>query len=115
MNAIKLTLVSLVAASSAGVLLFYVLNPAAEAEPVLQPAGVIGEQPMEGFLSLQEPVIEKKQLAAPAQPAVAPEAESAALPVEPVQPIEDRGDAMLFEAEALNGTPFDQSITMPFD
>lgn len=33
----------------------------------------------------------------------------------PVQPIEERGDAMLFEIEALQNTPFDQAITMPFD
>jgi len=34
---------------------------------------------------------------------------------EPIPPIEERGDAMLFEVEALGGTPFDQSIIMPFD
>lgn len=36
-------------------------------------------------------------------------------PETPVQPLEERGDAMLFECEALYGTPFDQAITMPFD
>lgn len=34
---------------------------------------------------------------------------------EPVQTIEERGDAMLFEIEALSLMPFDQAITMPFD
>lgn len=33
----------------------------------------------------------------------------------PVQTLEERGDAMLFEAQALLDTPFDQAITMPFD
>jgi len=36
-------------------------------------------------------------------------------PKQPVQSLEERGDAMLFECEALAGTPFDQAITMPFD
>ena len=34
---------------------------------------------------------------------------------EPVQPLEERGDAMLFEIDALQNTPFDESITMPFE
>ena len=34
---------------------------------------------------------------------------------EPVQTLDERGDAVLFEAQALMDTPFDQSITMPFD
>lgn len=32
-----------------------------------------------------------------------------------VQPLDERGDAMLFEIEALQNTPFDQAVTMPFD
>ena len=36
-------------------------------------------------------------------------------PKQPVQSLEERGDAMLFEIEALAGMPFDQAITMPFD
>jgi hypothetical protein len=32
-----------------------------------------------------------------------------------VQPLEERGDAMLFEIDALQGTPFDQAIVAPFD
>ncbi len=34
---------------------------------------------------------------------------------QPVQPIEERGDAMLFEIQALEGTPFDSAVTMPFE
>lgn len=33
----------------------------------------------------------------------------------PVQSLEERGDAMLFESEALLGTPFDQAVVRPFD
>jgi hypothetical protein len=33
----------------------------------------------------------------------------------PVDPLEERGDAMLFEAEALGNTPFDEAIVKPFD
>ena len=34
---------------------------------------------------------------------------------EPVQPLEERGDAMLFEIDALQNTPFDEAIVAPFD
>jgi hypothetical protein len=34
---------------------------------------------------------------------------------EPVQPLEERGDAMLFEIEALRNMPFDEAIVTPFD
>ena len=33
----------------------------------------------------------------------------------PVQPLEERGDAMLFEIDALQNTPFDEAIVKPFD
>lgn len=36
-------------------------------------------------------------------------------PERPVQTLEERGDAMLFEASALEGTPFDQAVVMPFE
>jgi len=32
----------------------------------------------------------------------------------PVQPLEERGDAMLFEIEALQNTPFDEAIVNPY-
>lgn len=34
---------------------------------------------------------------------------------EPVQSLEERGDAMLFEIEALKNTPFDEAVTHPHD
>jgi hypothetical protein len=34
---------------------------------------------------------------------------------QPVQTLEERGDAMLFEIDALQGTPFDQAVVMPFE
>ena len=33
----------------------------------------------------------------------------------PVHPLEERGDAMLFEIDALQNTPFDEAIVTPFD
>jgi hypothetical protein len=33
----------------------------------------------------------------------------------PVQPLEERGDAMLFEIDALQNTPFDEAVVQPFD
>jgi hypothetical protein len=36
-------------------------------------------------------------------------------PKRPVQPLEERGDAMLFEIDALQGTPFDQAVMTPFE
>ena len=34
---------------------------------------------------------------------------------EPIQPLEERGDAMLYEIDALRNTPFDEAIVQPFD
>ncbi len=42
-------------------------------------------------------------------------AEEPVMIIEPVQILEERGDAMLSEIDMLGGTPFDQAITMPFD
>jgi hypothetical protein len=81
-----------------------------------------------GLLALREPPAPVVSVSPPPEP-VAPLAEpvffqplevpaTAAPPVavkQPVQPLEERGDAMLFEAEALLGTPFGPSVTMPFD
>jgi hypothetical protein len=36
-------------------------------------------------------------------------------PAQPVQSIDERGDAMLFEIDALGTMPFDDAITRPFD
>ena len=36
-------------------------------------------------------------------------------PKAPVQPLEERGDAVLFDIGALSATPFDEAILFPFD
>lgn len=77
-----------------------------------QPEGVL-PTPATDVLALQESRIPAPPLAEPS-----PKVEAASEPVEmqqPVQPIEERGDAMLHEIHALQGTPFDQEVTMPFD
>lgn len=51
----------------------------------------------------------------PADPVPVPAPQGAVAVSAPVQPVEERGDALLFESEALFGTPFDQAIVMPFD
>lgn len=33
----------------------------------------------------------------------------------PAQTLEERGDAMLFEGAALESTPFDEAVVMPFE
>lgn len=48
--------------------------------------------------------------------AVEPRVAQEPVPVQvPVLPLEERGDAMLFEIDALNNLPFGQAVTMPFD
>lgn len=37
------------------------------------------------------------------------------VPEEPARRLEERGDAMLFEIDALVNTPFDESIVQPLD
>lgn len=66
--------------------------------------------------SALEPVSEtaEESAAEPAEIAVVEEAVETPF-VKPVQTLEERGDAMLFEAQALMDTPFDQAITLPFD
>ena len=50
------------------------------------------------------------------QPAVAPATNQAPADAKvPVQPLEERGDAMLFEIDALQNMPFDEAIVTPFD
>ena len=64
-------------------------------------------------------VTETRFAAQPVSPASNPEnvtAPDAAVEVSvPVQSVAERGDAMLFESEALYGTPFDQAVVVPFD
>ncbi len=111
MKAIKIAIAGLIMASAVILLVLNQSHGKAPAEPGI----VISEQPMDGFLSMQEPVTEKKQLAKPINISNTPDAVVEEKPIEPVQTVEERDDAMLFEAEALHGTPFDQAITMPFD
>lgn len=58
------------------------------------------------------PLLMKK----PPAPAKAPVVtEIAEEPKPPVQSLEENGGSMLFEVAALQGTPFAQSVVMPFD
>ncbi len=71
------------------------------------PTAVEREEPLKQIPVSQEPMVPPNQTS-----------EISDVPVmvkTPVQPMEERGDAMLSEIDMLGGTPFDQSITMPFD
>lgn len=75
--------------------------------PVRQKAGVVSHP-----LEVADPVVIPEILGTATefeQPVALAE------PVRPVQPLEERGDAMLFEASALEGTPFDQAVVRPFE
>lgn len=70
-------------------------------------------EPSPVFLALEE-------TPPPVEPVVVHAVESGESPepvavATPVQSLEERGDAMLFEIDALGGTPFDRAVTMPFD
>ena len=51
----------------------------------------------------------------PSVPAVVEPIEAVEKPIQPVQTLEERGDAMLFEIDALQGMPFDEAIITPFN
>ena len=70
---------------------------------------------LEEFQSLEVSVPQIVSIGATAELAVMDTSEAIEVPPQPVQPIEERGDAMLFEMDALQGTPFDDAITRPFD
>jgi len=55
------------------------------------------------------------QIAATEEPEIVEALEVVEKPSQPVQTLEERGDAMLFEIDALQGTPFDQAVVLPFD
>jgi len=94
MKAIHTALISLLAVAAPAA--YVIFHPATR---LADPGAVVGEQ-MKDIAPLAAPLTtETVQAADP----------------EPVQPLEERGDAMLFEMEALQNMPFDQSITMPFD
>ena len=66
-------------------------------------------QPMEVSPPVPEPFVVVEA------PCVVEVPETIEEPKTPVQPIEERGDAMLFESEALFGTPFDRAVVIPFN
>ncbi len=66
-------------------------------------------------LPLEESVLSAEPSAPVAAPQLIEAPVAVAEPKQPVQPLKERGDAMLFESDALFGTPFDQAIVMPFD
>ena len=66
--------------------------------------------------SPETPFVSEPVVMSGEQPADVPLAGPATNDVkEPVQPVEERGDAMLFEIEALQNMPFDEAIVTPFD
>ena len=102
----NLLLVSLALTASAYLLSLKPSKGTVTAEPwAVEPAETAGSGLQTAAVPEPEPAV-----VPPPAPAAAPEA---ARP--PVQPVEERGDALLFESEALFGTPFDQSVVMPFD
>lgn len=79
--------------------------------PLTQVAAVEVARPLEAVPVLIEPL---PPLEAPAV-LEAPVAVETKVPVQPIQPAEERGDSLVYESEALFGTPFDHAIVMPFD
>ena len=95
MKAVRLVPILLLfaAASTAYVWLRSSPETPSMSEPIDMPGGQPADVRMDGPATNQAPVAEKV----------------------PVQPLEERGDAMLFEIEALQNTPFDEAIVTPFD
>ncbi|MDF7800852.1 hypothetical protein P4C99_15360 [Pontiellaceae bacterium B1224] len=120
MKALTLVLSSVLTVSAFGLVLLRRPAPVvAEAQPVVQETE---------FQALEKPVPSVTPIEEVGETIEEPVAEPVEVFVEegvvevveppvfkPVQTLEERGDAMLFEAQALLDTPFDQSITMPFD
>ena len=109
MKAVRIALFSSLIACTGGLYWTQQSIPVATLEAV--PVALV-EQPVI-FQSLEETVSVAEPIVPPLEVVRGVET-----PVEvktPVQPLEERGDAMLFEIEALAGTPFDQAILMPFD
>jgi hypothetical protein len=67
------------------------------------------------FQSLEETVLHAEPSPLPGAPRLIDAPVAVEEPKQPVQSLEERGDAMLFEMEALQGTPFDQAVVMPFE
>ncbi len=70
---------------------------------------------VEEFQPLEEPVLAAKPILQEEVPRLVKLPVAIEEPKQPVQSLEERGDAMLFESDALFGTPFDQATMMPFD
>ncbi len=70
-------------------------------------------------LPIEEEMLTIEAPAEKMPPSIAPAVDPVVVAAEPereeAQTLEERGDAMLFEIDALQNMPFDQSITMPFD
>ncbi len=99
-------IVSVLLLAAAGSAAYVLLRPVApRPEPIAAPAAQTPAEPM--------PVVQGQ---APV-PTVAPTNPPVAVAVEkpPVQPLEERGDAMLFEIDTLQNSPFDDAVTRPFD
>jgi hypothetical protein len=77
--------------------------------PLNRPLSVTDSRPLEQSVVPAEPFAPEELPPLVEAPVAAEE------PKSPVQPLEERGDAMLFESEALLGTPFGQDVVMPFD
>ncbi len=98
MKAIHIVLIVLTAVvGSAAYVVFRPAAPQPEPPPAVWVEQVVAQ------------VEEAAPVAAPV-PVQAPAVEE-----QPAQPLEERGDAMLFEIDALGSMPFDEPITRPFD
>ena len=68
------------------------------------------------FHSLEETILPAEPSLSREEPRIIEGLVAVEEPLQPVQTLEERGgDAMLFEIDALWGTPFDQAIVMPFE
>lgn len=81
--------------------------------PSVEPHPAVSESSV--LQSLEDPVLSAKPIPPSDTPAMVEAPVAAEDPRQPVQPIEERGDAMLFEIDALHGTPFDEAVVMPFN
>lgn len=117
MRTLSTVLSSCLAVTAAGAVWFSQcrVQPDADAEPEIRLMIAPSEHPIVQAVSVPDPVV------APVDDPVFvqvddPVSAEVKLPVkEPVQPLEERGDAMLFEIEALAITPFDEAIVFPFE
>lgn len=109
MRVIRSLLILLLAAGTVYVLALLVSPEASSSEAVVVEAGPVVSRPMAEPMLPAESRIEQED---PIVVDAPPEAEQKA---QRVDSIEERGDAMLFEIDALQATPFDSAITQPFD